>query len=191
MTKDRTIPPRPTTYRGRLFRSRLEAKWAAFFDLLGWPWEYEPEAIGSWMPDFVVGGPDGRIFVEVKPAHLASGAERKVAAAIDRLGRRRFGLVVGEAPAFRDGRVLIGRAYGEEEPIEPDEQPVLRWGMAHLVTERKGHPLTYDLICEDLEDGCLLARGNETSGNVIQCYKEVLRLWHEAANRVMWQPPAG
>lgn len=25
----------PTRYRGRLYRSRLEAKWAAFFDLLG------------------------------------------------------------------------------------------------------------------------------------------------------------
>ncbi|MEA2669684.1 MAG: hypothetical protein QOJ33_2618, partial [Chloroflexota bacterium] len=28
----------PTTYDGVNFRSRLEAKWAAFFDLLGWRW---------------------------------------------------------------------------------------------------------------------------------------------------------
>jgi hypothetical protein len=27
-----------TVYRGSLFRSRLEARWAAFFDLFGWDW---------------------------------------------------------------------------------------------------------------------------------------------------------
>ena len=26
----------PTTYSGVVFRSRLEARWAAFFDLCGW-----------------------------------------------------------------------------------------------------------------------------------------------------------
>jgi hypothetical protein len=32
----------PTVYKGVQMRSRLEARWAAFFDELGWPWEYEP-----------------------------------------------------------------------------------------------------------------------------------------------------
>lgn len=32
----------PTRYSGVQFRSRLEAKWAAMFDLFGWSWEYEP-----------------------------------------------------------------------------------------------------------------------------------------------------
>jgi hypothetical protein len=39
-----------TRYNGVNFRSRLEAKWAAFFDLAGWSWEYQPAsstAIGS------------------------------------------------------------------------------------------------------------------------------------------------
>ena len=33
---DYTIDSIPTVYKGRNYRSRLEAKWAAFFDLCGW-----------------------------------------------------------------------------------------------------------------------------------------------------------
>ena len=32
-----------TQYQGRLFRSRLEARWAVFLDALGVRWQYEPE----------------------------------------------------------------------------------------------------------------------------------------------------
>jgi hypothetical protein len=47
-----------TEYRGVLFRSKLEARWAVFFDTLGIPWEYEPrlyELPGRWYrPDFLI-----------------------------------------------------------------------------------------------------------------------------------------
>lgn len=58
-----------TRWAGVNFRSRLEARWAAFFDLCGWRWEYEPEYLYDWLPDFAL-YPDGdgrRILVEVKP----------------------------------------------------------------------------------------------------------------------------
>lgn len=32
-----------TEYKGYLFRSRLEARWAVFFDACGVDWGYEPE----------------------------------------------------------------------------------------------------------------------------------------------------
>ncbi len=32
-----------TYYKGKWFRSRLEAKWAVFMDELGIVWQYEPE----------------------------------------------------------------------------------------------------------------------------------------------------
>lgn len=54
-----------TAYRGYLFRSRLEAKWAAFFDLCGWPWSYEPKDLGGWIPDFAIG--EHPVLVEIKP----------------------------------------------------------------------------------------------------------------------------
>jgi hypothetical protein len=62
------IPAIPTVYKGRRYRSRLEARWGAFFDLCGWEAEYEPYDLGSWSPDFMIRGQDGQMIVaEVKP----------------------------------------------------------------------------------------------------------------------------
>ena len=46
----------PTEYKKRLYRSKLEARYAAFFDLLGWKYEYEPHVPGivDWAPDFKI-----------------------------------------------------------------------------------------------------------------------------------------
>ncbi len=60
-----------TAYKGYLFRSRLEARWAVFFDALGLKWEYEVEGYdldGVWyLPDFLVKTPQGAdMWVEVK-----------------------------------------------------------------------------------------------------------------------------
>jgi hypothetical protein len=46
-----------TTYNGYRFRSRLEARWACFYDALGIPYEYEKEGydlgvFGFYLPDF-------------------------------------------------------------------------------------------------------------------------------------------
>lgn len=60
------IKAKPTIYRGCQFRSRLEAKWAAFFDLLNWKWEYEPFDLNGYIPDFLLVGYK-KILVEVKP----------------------------------------------------------------------------------------------------------------------------
>lgn len=61
-----------TKYAGVLFRSRLEARWAVFFDALGIEWEYEPEAFrlkdgSGYLPDFRLPTFAGSIWVEVKP----------------------------------------------------------------------------------------------------------------------------
>ena len=53
--------PIRTEYKGYLFRSRLEARWAVFFDALGVKWEYEPEGydLGDgllYLPDFLLHG---------------------------------------------------------------------------------------------------------------------------------------
>lgn len=56
-----------TDYRGVCFRSRLEAKWAAFFDLCSWGWQYEPIDLNGYIPDFVLQLPHDPVIVEVKP----------------------------------------------------------------------------------------------------------------------------
>lgn len=63
------IKPIETIYKGYRFRSRLEARWAVFFDALGIEWEYEPEGFvltdGTYyLPDFWL--PKLKWFVEVK-----------------------------------------------------------------------------------------------------------------------------
>ncbi len=57
----------PTEYKHYRFRSRLEAIWARFFDLVGWPWKYEPFDYDGYIPDFVLLLPAGHVLVEVKP----------------------------------------------------------------------------------------------------------------------------
>lgn len=54
-----------TTYRGFNFRSRLEAKYACFFDLCKWSWSYEPKDFNGWIPDFALG--ELARLVEIKP----------------------------------------------------------------------------------------------------------------------------
>lgn len=58
-----------TIYNGVLFRSKLEAQWAAFFDKNRMPWLYEPEAFVlngglCYTPDFYF--PDTDTWFEVK-----------------------------------------------------------------------------------------------------------------------------
>jgi|SRR5215208_4017187 len=65
------LRPIDTVYNGYRFRSRLEARWAVFFDVLGVPYDYEPEGydlgrVGWYLPDFWL--PEQRCWVEIKPA---------------------------------------------------------------------------------------------------------------------------
>jgi len=57
-----------TVYRGFRFRSRIEARWAVFFDTLGIEWEYEKEGYnlpsGPYLPDFWL--PEQKMWAEVK-----------------------------------------------------------------------------------------------------------------------------
>lgn len=62
-----------TRYKGYRFRSRLEARWAVFFDALGIKWEYEKEGYklesGLYLPDFWL--PQVSMWAEVKPGPLS------------------------------------------------------------------------------------------------------------------------
>lgn len=67
-----------TVYNGYEFRSKLEAKWAVFFDLCGIKYDYEPEAFicfdgSQYTPDFYLHDVKLRsdfvngVYVEIKP----------------------------------------------------------------------------------------------------------------------------
>lgn len=69
-----------TVYNGYRFRSRLEARWAVFFDAMGIKYQYEPEGFEfdgiRYLPDFYL--PELNYFVEVKGMsdHLVDDIER-------------------------------------------------------------------------------------------------------------------
>lgn len=62
------IQPIPTMYNDVKFRSRVEARWAVFFDAAGLRYQYEPDGFvvfeGGYLPDFWL--PDVKMFFEVK-----------------------------------------------------------------------------------------------------------------------------
>lgn len=74
MDATQTIAAIETRYAGHLFRSRLEARWAAFFDLTGIKWQYEPFDAAGYIPDFLIhaGSDQPAMLVEVKPFLVGS-----------------------------------------------------------------------------------------------------------------------
>ena len=82
------LTPIETEYQGVKFRSRLEARWAVFFDRLGVKWLYEPEGFelpsGRYLPDFylpLIGTSDGPTcsigtWIEIKPDSYKDVDER-------------------------------------------------------------------------------------------------------------------
>ena len=115
--------PIPTTYHGYRFRSRLEARWAVYFDVLGARWEYEKEGFnvnGTWyLPDFYL--VDLECFVEVKP-HALTPHEFTLAVAcrclvLDGLPENRFYFYAGHpcydaCPIDPYACYLAGEDYG-------------------------------------------------------------------------------
>jgi hypothetical protein len=66
-----TIRAIETHYAGYRMRSRLEARWAVFFDALAIPWQYELEGfhVGNncYLPDFYLQLGKHPVWAEVKP----------------------------------------------------------------------------------------------------------------------------
>lgn len=92
------MKPIPTTYNSVNYRSRLEAKWAAFFDLLGWQHQYEPCDFDGWMPDFLITG-ELPVYVEVKP-YSQYGEWEEVMNKIDKSGCESDVLLCGITGVF-------------------------------------------------------------------------------------------
>ncbi len=71
-----------TKYDGHRFRSRLEARWAVFFNTLGIAYQYEPEGFdlgenyGWYLPDFYL--PDQGYYIEIKGDRPTEKEQTKV-----------------------------------------------------------------------------------------------------------------
>lgn len=130
MAAEPTIDQRrglPTEYRGWMFRSRLEARYAVFFDELGVRWQYEPDGFslpsGLYVPDFYL--PDLAWWVEVKPrpvpdpkrandlaVELAVATGQAVVLAVGAPGSNRQGWSVATAVVPGEGQVVGAQFQG-------------------------------------------------------------------------------
>ena len=125
-----------TKYNGYKFRSRLEAKWALFFDEVGIKYQYEPEAFSingiNYLPDFYF--PVEDYYVEIKAQEPPLEEFEKILAFA---WHKPIILVVGEPYAVFDkwnhGQSLeyviksfISRPISDENTLELEEHP--QWG---------------------------------------------------------------
>ena len=204
----------PTTFQKTNFRSRLEARWAAFFDLIGWRWIYEPFDTGNWIPDFLILGKQP-FLVEVGPcvtwADYGAKAEKPLAAyppsiiTCSRERRHAFLAETCECGGFGQKAERITLVLGGS-PLVGDEADGRIAHAAGLLTEDEdGHPLLRPYwrecgACDDYGRGtfrlvlwgrvvlhlpCGHIEGNE-DGTIQVAGRQIEDLWREAGNQVQW-----
>lgn len=195
------MKPIPTIYQGVQMRSRLEAKWAAFFDLMGWKWSYEPADLDGWIPDFVLhvdwawrAEPDDdeydfhrveHVYVEVKPVWKQCELAAQSAFQDMRRNRIHHGLLLGNEPQgqiigwFADGDKLVAGYIGDRANRDC---PRLE---------------TFDLAKGDSDWGDALCHSwwcdpvNDESRHVDEppASEQLAALWVQAKNEVQWRKP--
>lgn len=74
-----TIQAIRTEYKGILYRSKLEAQWAYYMDLIGVPYQYEYkkfQLVGrKYTPDFMI---NRKVYLEIKPEVITLDTIQKV-----------------------------------------------------------------------------------------------------------------
>jgi hypothetical protein len=192
-----TIKAYPTEYKGRTYRSRLEARWAAFFDLLGWEAEYEPMDFGSWSPDFLIrnfGGSD--VLVEVKPIteFSADVGDKMIRGALGPAEDANL-LLVGVSPLFAGphAATLGWHMYAEAEAVGRKPAPAYAYWQAfpHKPAFRADImvPQHYDPNDDAAFVGLLLGgRDFMLRGTDSFYLAHTKALWARATEAVQWKP---
>lgn len=131
MSKD-TVAAIPTVYKGIQMRSRLEARWAAFFDSCRWTWSYEPLEHDGWIPDFVIHGAQN-ITVEIKPVfEFSQGVMSKIDGAYPPCDVGNQLLPARGEDAEVDHRIVM--IFGAE-PFHGDRDGVIKLGWSRVLGE--------------------------------------------------------
>lgn len=217
MTIDYTIKAIPTVYRGRRYRSRLEAKWAAFFDLIHWQFEYEPYDLGIWSPDFLLTGvwPSGHVnhvMVEVKPIaefdHETAEKMRRAQKSLSDADDRRFHdlLLLGTSPMVEPANSVPRLGWIIEDEWDNDGNSI---GLVEeearfkIFANNEGVVIDFASIMYGIGGvltgfDSMFAMGMpqsfradllEIPHSVRQHSKWLMEQWAEAGNLVQWKPP--
>ena len=153
------IKPIETIYNDYRFRSRLEARWAVFFDALGVIYRYETEGfdLGNglyYLPDFYL--PASNWWVEIKGVMNNTDLKK-----IDAFGEHHNIVVLGDIPAAttEDTRAWVERNYsGWESFRTPYDFPYLpcicpKCGKFGFEFDGRGARICGDTCCPDDDKG--------------------------------------
>jgi hypothetical protein len=188
---DYSIAAIPTEYKGRIYRSRLEARWAAFFDRLDLAAEYEPFDLGSWSPDFLLSAID--TLIEVKPltAFDPDTWSKIISACIEQKLKKAIVLTT-VAPILDRGVAWIG--WAGMPWSTPTPGAYLRAGIAWYGHESQP-TFVADITCIS-SDGFFSTSGAEllfrdfslrTAADAPASYGEyTMELWARATSDVQW-----
>lgn len=161
-------------YAGVNFRSRLEARWAAWFDIVGLKWEYEPfDTDAAYLPDFLV---ESRLLCEVRPIQWSN--------------------------LYDDSELVIARAQISEAAAQLHLTPVVLG--ASIAQERGPSAIIGEIMAPDWRDlraawafswksrpgEHVVKLDNEVEGHAplrfVRCGHDFEKHWKEAGNRVQW-----
>lgn len=184
---------KPTLYRNVQFRSRLEARWAAFFDLAGWRWNYEPFDLPQWTPDFALKGACNTVLVEVKPIEWAGADAEQILQREDVAKVLAYRSDDGDSEAFKDELLILGNGpqrVGADIVIGAfvDEA----WGEAPdwaVLCRGDDFGKTFDFCARNGAYAYRMSGGWDGNAHLEHVNDNTAhRAWREAGNLTQWNP---
>lgn len=210
----------PTKYQGVQYRSRLEARWAAFLVQLRWRFEYEPDLqAGYVIPDFMLLGTERQstpraVLLECKPATTVLELAMARSDLIARLHRWLRGDVEREIRELDESDASLtetDRALDDLVRVDCGDNPrgstrrIIVAGPA-LHPHRGGESLSIDgihgfCLCTFAEtpENNHVGLATEDGERCILCHRVatawmppnlVMDAWKVAGNETQWCPPA-
>ena len=185
------ITPKETVYNGIQFRSLLEAKWACFFDLTGWQWQYEPMEINGRIPDFIIYTKSkhyatNKIIVEIKPSTMIDNQFKKNILS-SYANEKCHLLILDENPfSFDNNEVLKLGLMSQYNYYEDDTYQFIHTEIfdAHMkcVNDFSNHDMGWDgMVYGEVE------RKNFISKTYKWEYEDVIGNWRKAQNYVRFK----
>ena len=139
----------PCQYKGINFRSLLEARWAYFFDKLGWTWQYEPFEMDGYIPDFLVTFSEdwSAMVVDVKPFFTLDYQNNVIEKC--KHNKEHCSLLFASTPSIKtydtpidanDNRLIEIKYYQIGEYSFLDEKPILDCCVHNITEDRTFWP---------------------------------------------------
>ncbi len=174
-----TITAIPTMYNGLQFRSRLEARWAAMFDVCGFRYDYEPTDFSGYIPDFRI----DRTYIEIKPTMVfpeEAAIKMNATVPMSSSTHAQETFIFSECPSPMENMPFARRIGWSvfEGTTEDDAEIVILVSAIFGKTNYKF--LKFNPICPAFREGDL-------NGVVIDDGCRLDRSWREACNRTQWR----